>query len=260
MGCMSEPSPLRQSVRHQVIWRLDPLSLLAQLKSGGSPRLRSTRRASNVSSRNRTGSRSPAWAKVTRWLATTCATGSLRSANPKSFNAPSNASTRTAPSTASHLYQCCRLPTLSVLSITKPNSPSERAFYAAASEPVPLLPFATDSRPPRGVSQNTPEGPPDRTATGKAPRSEDQRRDWMERERKACAEPKGGGCFERAAPIWAERDVEGCAGRAVCLCAMYRPPRHPATAPNMVGQWPALRTVPRGTVPASSRDDMPRPA
>jgi hypothetical protein len=70
----------------------------------GERRLRSRRTASNVSSRKRMGSRSPALAKVTRWLATTCAAGSLRSANPKSFNAPSNASTRIAPSTVRYLF------------------------------------------------------------------------------------------------------------------------------------------------------------
>ena len=75
-GCSgaAEPFPPRQKARGRLsaslIW-------LAQLRAAHSVcrRLRSTRTASNVSSRKRTGSRSPALAKVTRWLAATCATG-----------------------------------------------------------------------------------------------------------------------------------------------------------------------------------------
>jgi hypothetical protein len=55
--------------------------------------------ASKVRSRSRTGSRSPALAKV-MLPATSRAAGSLRSTNPNSFSTPSNASTRILASVA----------------------------------------------------------------------------------------------------------------------------------------------------------------
>jgi hypothetical protein len=82
---------------------------------------------------------------------------------------------------------------------------------------------------------------------GRARRSEDQRPDWIERERNACAEPKGGGCAERVAGVCAEREGGGCGGRAAArarLFASYRPTTHPVAAPNIVGQRPAGRAVP----------------
>jgi hypothetical protein len=88
---------------------------------------------------------------------------------------------------------------------------------------------------------------------GRARRSEDQRPDWIERERNACAEPKGRGCAERVAGVFAEREAGGCAGREAArarLFASYRPSTHPVAAPNIVGQRPAR---------SSPRDDMPRP-
>jgi hypothetical protein len=156
----------------------------------------------------------------------------------------------------------CKVPIISVVdykaefaSFNGPRRQCELSFYADVSElPVqqiggPQGAFAKDTCGPTGPRRDMASAGTGRSATG-----------LNQRERKACADPKGGGCFERVAGICAEREDEGCAGRAVCLFAMYRPPRHPAAAPNMVGQWPALRTVPRGTVPVSSRDDIPRPA
>jgi hypothetical protein len=89
--------------------------------------------------------------------------------------------------------------------------------------------------------------PPQRRSRGQAGRSEDQRPDWIERERNACAEPKGGGWPERVAGICVEREGGGCAGRAAArarLFASYRPTTHPVAAPNIVGQRPAGRAVP----------------
>ena len=113
----------------------------------------------------------------------------------------------------------------------------------AQASPIPILPWklALNAVAVAHHGEDLLEGPSSTAPRHGKPATGNQRPDWIERECKACAEPKGGGCAERVAGVCAGREGGGCAGRTAaraCLCAWYRPTRHPVAAPNAVGQWP----------------------